>query len=425
MIPTFVIKFSQLLCVIVPTVYFFEVKLTTKNMFYFSLICLITIFLYHFLSAISFLIFILLIFLGMKFLTPITNSKTLFLLIALITLTSSILLNILSTFLDYFLNFELSQFTSILITVFLIILVLKKFKYFVKIPPDKFIFRLWAFFGILIMVALTLLFYLYYQDTYSRVTPKLYWSSLIAVSVSIVFVTLLIFLLTKRYHTMQLERIKNVQLDNMLQYVNHIETLYNDLSGFQHDYLNLLSSINIALKKQSIEGIEKIYNSSLNSFEQSILDQSFSFAPLRKINIPQLKCLLYSKLILAYKNNIHFTLEVDEHIHFTYINLEDFCIIVDILIKNALEAQINCKYPHIKIAFLKIEKKHILTIQNTFSNNIDLKKIYLKDYSSKKGHQGIGLFILKNILIKYEYTTLETTIENNWFSQKITFKCKD
>ena len=52
-------------------------------------------------------------------------------------------------------------------------------------------------------------------------------------------------------------------------------------------------------------------------------------------------------------------------------------------------------------------------------NDIDIDKIYTKEFSTKKGNTGLGLWEVKNFVDNNPNFSLETTLENNCFKHTL------
>ena len=63
---------------------------------------------------------------------------------------------------------------------------------------------------------------------------------------------------------------------------------------------------------------------------------------------------------------------------------------------------------------------HLIKIDNTYKDkNIDTEKIFEKDYSTKPGNNGLGLWEIRQILHKNYNLNLFTTKDNDYFKQQL------
>ena len=90
--------------------------------------------------------------------------------------------------------------------------------------------------------------------------------------------------------------------------------------------------------------------------------------------------------------------------------------ILGIFLDNAIEAEREEEDKNIDVLFLKMNNDKYIIIENTCKNkDIDLEKIYTKEFSTKKGNTGLGLWEERNIVNKIEEMSLNTVIENERF----------
>lgn len=92
---------------------------------------------------------------------------------------------------------------------------------------------------------------------------------------------------------------------------------------------------------------------------------------------------------------------------------------------NAIEASAECEDKFINLVIRKDFKcpRQLLIIENTYLNkNIDTEKIFEKGYTTKKhdtkGH-GLGLWKVRQILMKSTNLNLFTTKDNTYFKQQL------
>ena len=93
--------------------------------------------------------------------------------------------------------------------------------------------------------------------------------------------------------------------------------------------------------------------------------------------------------------------------------------VLGILLNNAIEASKECDDKIINVIFRKNGNRNEIVIENTYKNKyIDIDRIFEKNYSTKKGNSGIGLWEVKKILKKHKNLNLYTSKNNKFFSQQ-------
>lgn len=212
--------------------------------------------------------------------------------------------------------------------------------------------------------------------------------------------------------------IKNIELINLQNYISVTETHYNEISKFKHDYINIISTLAGYIEEEDIYNLKIYFEDNIVPLFNNFENESLKLNILEKVNIIELKGLLKIKLTQAISKNIKVSVEVIEKIDIINWNVVDLCRVVGILIDNGIEAAEDNHRGFINIALFKKYNEIYIIIQNSFlEENISLQQIYKRGFSSKGSHRGLGLSIVKNILSKNRYVSIETTIDENIFTQ--------
>ena len=96
-----------------------------------------------------------------------------------------------------------------------------------------------------------------------------------------------------------------------------------------------------------------------------------------------------------------------------------------VLIDNAIEAARECENKVVSIRFIKEDskKQECIEVKNTYNkdDDLDMKKIYDKHYTSKNNgkNQGLGLWKVGKIVRKNDDFNIFTTIEEDVFIQNL------
>ena len=100
-------------------------------------------------------------------------------------------------------------------------------------------------------------------------------------------------------------------LDDLEKYSEQVESLYETLRGFRHDYTNVLISLSEAIQMRDIDQIKMIYDTVLKDSASDLKQQKFDLAKLTHVTNMPLKSLLSSKLAEAFDKGIHCHVEVE------------------------------------------------------------------------------------------------------------------
>lgn len=217
---------------------------------------------------------------------------------------------------------------------------------------------------------------------------------------------------------------KDTQLNELSIYSHHVESLYEEIRSFRHDYINILTSLKLGIDNQDIEAIKTVYNGVLRDSGNQFYDSKFDIAKLSNIKNDAIKGILSAKLLEAQNRGISISVEIEEPVSNFRIELLDFITVLSVLCDNAIEATIEAISPRMTVAFMNNDDSLVLIVENSIkSEKVDVNHIFDRGYSSKGEGRGLGLHNVNSVLEKYPKSTITTRSANHLFSQTIRF-CK-
>ncbi|MDE6923695.1 MAG: GHKL domain-containing protein, partial [Acetatifactor sp.] len=104
------------------------------------------------------------------------------------------------------------------------------------------------------------------------------------------------------------------------------------------------------------------------------------------------KSLLYTKAVAILNHDISFELEIAEKVPLLPIDSLTLCRILGILLDNALEASLDSAEKLLRITIVTTDTAVLFSITNsTRPLPVPVSSLLERGYSSKEGHEGIGL----------------------------------
>lgn len=211
--------------------------------------------------------------------------------------------------------------------------------------------------------------------------------------------------------------------------LNEIESLKKDKSlyklsaknvkEFKNNFINIIQDIGSYIENNEYDKLKKFYAGVMKEYRDTT---QLELLNPKVINESAIFSIICNKYYLAKKENIEIELEI--MMDFKKINIKAYELarILGILMDNAIEATKDCKEKNIKISLLSGKNKDTIKICNTYDNNkeIDMNKIFSKGYSTKIKNTGLGLWEVKQILLKHSNLDLYTSKNGNIFSQEFT-----
>lgn len=212
-------------------------------------------------------------------------------------------------------------------------------------------------------------------------------------------------------------------LEDQKMYNKTLNTLYDNIRGFKHDFNNIVQAIGGYLSADNLEGLRAYYKDLL---EECQINNNLAVLNPELINNPAIYSLLADKYYKAEKASIKLNLEVMADLSNLNIKVYELSRILGVLLDNSLEAAAKCENKLVNVIF-RNDKKHnkvLIIIQNTYINkNINIDRIFEKGYSSKKDDtsnqkHGLGLWEIKKYLEKNTNLDLYTTKNDEFFTQQ-------
>ena len=221
----------------------------------------------------------------------------------------------------------------------------------------------------------------------------------------------------------EVRKIKDEQIKSLSQYSHHMEELYKEIRNFRHDYVNLVSSFDYAIKNNDMKGVEEIYHSVFKKSDERFKSSRYDIANLSNLDNESLKSVVSLKMIEAQNKGVNISIEVENKISaLNGIKLIDLLKVVSIFLDNALEAAVQAEKPSLSFVYFETSSSQIMIIENsTKEKKLNTKSIFNYGQSSKGIGRGIGLSNVKEILDFYPNISLQTSSDNHIFRQELIF----
>ena len=236
--------------------------------------------------------------------------------------------------------------------------------------------------------------------------------------------SLLIYFLISLYslsRTNKLE-ITTEKLEAEKLYNQTLTVLYDNISGFKHDFNNIVQGIGGYISTNNIEGLKEYYTEILGDCQKI---NNLSLLSPKVINNPAIYSLLTYKYHEAIKLGIKVDLQICIDLSTINMKIYQFTRLFGILIDNAIEAAKQCDEKEIVITFRNNDKrkKQFFIIENTYINkDINIDEIFERGKTSKKGenskNHGLGLWEVRQFIKKYKNLDLYTTKNDKYFKQQ-------
>ena len=210
------------------------------------------------------------------------------------------------------------------------------------------------------------------------------------------------------------------ELENANNTIHTLKILHDQVRSFKHDFDNIVNSIGGYVVNEDINGLKKYYNQLLEECQKT--NNLYALSP-EVINHPAVYHMLATKYYEADQLDIQINLNIflDLKEIEKRMKIYDFTRILGILLDNAIESAKECDKKIMNVIFRKDLSNDMICIiiQNSYNNkDVNTEDIYKKGVSSKENHSGLGLWKVRQILMKNNNLNLFTTKNAELFTQQ-------
>jgi len=210
------------------------------------------------------------------------------------------------------------------------------------------------------------------------------------------------------------------EYEQLIEYTQIIESLYQDIRNQKHDFLNVLFSLKGYIDSGRLDELTSYYyNSVLKEYRES--PQNHIVSSLNFVKQTGLKGILSYKLNQAVSMGLKVYVNIFSEVWFKDMDIIDLCKVVGILIDNAIEASVESQMKELHIGIETCDGSTSIVIANTYLNEPNMSQLFKRGVSSKGKNRGLGLCNVKNILAQYPSVFLKTTVDQNLFFQELVF----
>lgn len=212
------------------------------------------------------------------------------------------------------------------------------------------------------------------------------------------------------------------EIENYYKYTLQIEKINHEMRKFRHDYVNILSTMSDFIREDDMEGLDQYFHEEILPMQDSMQMNAIKINGIENLKVREIKGLLTTKILQAQEKNIRISIEVPETIEKIEMPIINLSRVIGILLDNAIEASEKIvDDPLIRIAFIKNEDDSVMFIvMNKCDTDMPrVHTLFQENFSTKGKNRGLGLSTLKELTDTTSNVLLDTTIDNNYFIQKV------
>ena len=212
------------------------------------------------------------------------------------------------------------------------------------------------------------------------------------------------------------------KLENTLIYNKTLSKVNEGVRGFKHDMGNIVQAILGYIAINDSEGAKAYCQNLVLGFNDI---NTLSILSPKVIDDPGIYGIVVKKILEARENNMSLTLDITTTVSKINFPMFELSRTLGILLDNAIEAGENTDAKKLIISMHHDYKRNsdVISISNSVKDtNIEVDKIFNKNYSTKDRPSGFGLYEIKKFLRKYSQGNITTSIDkkNKLFTQTLT-----
>lgn len=235
------------------------------------------------------------------------------------------------------------------------------------------------------------------------------------------YFVLMLFLLVSVFRAYQ-EKIrveeKQKSFRELQDYTRNLESMYNSVRSFKHDYINILTSMSGYIEQGDIQGLKVFFQAKILPTRDLITQGDYKLNQLSNIEVLEIKSLLSAKMIYAHESGINVTIDIPSSVQNFGMDTVDLARVLGIFLDNAIEAALETAHPKIGLNIIKNPETVAIIILNSFQAcDLPLHKLKQIGVSTKVNHPGIGLSNAQEIISSYDNVLWETDKQGDYFTQ--------
>lgn len=214
--------------------------------------------------------------------------------------------------------------------------------------------------------------------------------------------------------------LQQAQAEIMQDYTNRMESFYDEIHIFRHDYRNILATMQDYIDNGDIDDLQIYFHDKILSDTQILSDDGFFLGKLHLIEDQAVKSLLYTKLITILNHKLSLIFELTEHVPVIPVDNLLLCRVLGILLDNAIEASVASDAKMLHLAIVCTDASTIFVIANsTLPLTVPISQLSAQGFTTKENHSGLGLATVHKLLDPLSHVSLFTESHDSVFCQTL------
>lgn len=132
-------------------------------------------------------------------------------------------------------------------------------------------------------------------------------------------------------------QMKQESVSALQQYTAQVESLYNSLRSFKHDYSNILLTLYEYIDTRDMDGLASYFTRNILPLTKQLDPQNAHITRLSNLNIVELKSMVTAKIIYAQEMGIDVSVEINQPLDRVNMDIIDLVRILGIFLTMPLK----------------------------------------------------------------------------------------
>jgi two-component system sensor histidine kinase AgrC len=209
---------------------------------------------------------------------------------------------------------------------------------------------------------------------------------------------------------------------NLTAFNASIESLYDEMKTFRHDYINIFLTTQGFIANDDYEGWKSFFASYIVPAFKPLLEYDVLIKNIDNMKIPSLKGLLLVKCIEAYERKIRLDVAIDENINCDINYIMDVNRVIGIFLDNAIDECSKKEGMLIRFIMYKNDNQVTVKVINELCGPpLGLSGMFKKGVSTKGEGRGLGLYNAQKLVARNSAMSLQTEINENEICLELIF----
>ncbi len=211
-----------------------------------------------------------------------------------------------------------------------------------------------------------------------------------------------------------------------LQEIGYQASLQKNLTSMadiRHDIKNIFLAMGRFVERSDDQEMKDFYSQKIFPFAMEEIEKNYLFSQLYQIPDETLRAFLHMKLYHAHaqKLTIRLKIQIDASSFHLGMDIIDLTRVLGILLDNAFEECISAPDSFVEVQIKNNEHLCTYIVKNTlqaFHTGDDS----VRGYTTKSGHSGLGLSIVRTIVELYPFADLNTVSDQHFYIQNLNIR---